>query len=552
MKAIKFSILHFAFYIIITPIFLFILSCSSPTNNPKGSLSGVVFLEGQNDHSGIVIGVYQLAELDPDIVYANETWPHIGVIINQHTEFDHRLQAPIAVTQTEADGSFELTKIPIGTYNLIAIKDGWGFKYLLEVEILEGENNLADKCKMENVKFKIDDSVILSASTKEKCIEGQTQNPEPNTSFNLFPLSLNPLETRNSDITLFAEEVLSSFFPDQSNHFLTDHHYIIDEDTELLPNQYLEIQPGAVVRINPGVDLTIHGTLKAQGQENNMFWVTSNDGFTQQQVTSIQQLDEVELYNSMELSDLATVVDDLITWGKWSWGNESFYSTVSNSVYHNLCFRNNFSGLKLTYAENISICNVLSYNCCNATAAGVVASNIENLTFSENILIKNHNGLYSKFSPTSLIKNNYILKNYRGIWGLTLKGSIEHNELVNNSECDIKLAGNTTQGLIEINYNNIRSNTGVWQYEQGSFSGFYVLQINYNNFFSQDCFIKFDSSGFYHGIDIDATNNYYDTASSFDMIYSKIIDTNILHPVEVEVIIQPFLTDENPDSGVQG
>lgn len=52
----------------------------------------------------------------------------------------------------------------------------------------------------------------------------------------------------------------------------------------------LEIyQPGAVVRINPGKDLTIHGNLKAQGEENNMFWITSNAGF---------ENDELLMFNS--------------------------------------------------------------------------------------------------------------------------------------------------------------------------------------------------------------------------------------------------------------
>ncbi|MCD4698132.1 MAG: hypothetical protein K8S16_18050 [Bacteroidales bacterium] len=49
---------------------IFLLSaCSSPTSTPKGSLSGTINLECLSDHLGIIVAIYDLAELDPDIVY---------------------------------------------------------------------------------------------------------------------------------------------------------------------------------------------------------------------------------------------------------------------------------------------------------------------------------------------------------------------------------------------------------------------------------------------------------------------------------------------------
>ena len=96
----KFKIQH-----LITPILFFLLlSCSSPTETPKGSLSGTVNLEGLSDHSNITVAIYDLAVLDPEIVSINQQYPHIGVIINQHTEFDHRLQEPVKYTETDAEG----------------------------------------------------------------------------------------------------------------------------------------------------------------------------------------------------------------------------------------------------------------------------------------------------------------------------------------------------------------------------------------------------------------------------------------------------------------
>ena len=216
--------LKFNNYLILSlfSLIFILVSCSSPTETPIGSLSGTVHLEHETDHSEITVALYDLAILDPTIVSINQGYPQIGVHISQHTEFDHRLQSPVKFTQTEADGSFMLEEIPTDIYNIVTIKDGLGFRYLYEVVINEGDNDLPSQ-------------------------------PE-----------------------IFGETIISEYFDEQNNYFLTDNHCIIEDDTELLPNQYLEIQPGSMIRINPGVDLTIHGALKSQGEENNMFWVTNN------------------------------------------------------------------------------------------------------------------------------------------------------------------------------------------------------------------------------------------------------------------------------------
>ena len=65
------------------PFFCFLLSaflifavasCSSPTETPKGSLTGTVSLEGQSDFSGIAVALYDLAYLDTTIVRINNQY----------------------------------------------------------------------------------------------------------------------------------------------------------------------------------------------------------------------------------------------------------------------------------------------------------------------------------------------------------------------------------------------------------------------------------------------------------------------------------------------
>jgi len=57
------------------------------------------------------------------------------------------LGKPIYQTQTKADGSYKLEGIKEGTYNLVAIMQGYGWKYLPEVEVAKG----TEKASVENI-----------------------------------------------------------------------------------------------------------------------------------------------------------------------------------------------------------------------------------------------------------------------------------------------------------------------------------------------------------------------------------------------------------------
>ena len=111
-----FYILNFTFYIL---LIITLLSCT--TQPQTGTLSGNVQLQGEEDHSNITIAIFELATLDPDIVAINQEYPHIGVIINQPTEFDHRFGNLVKYTETDANGNFKIKDIPTGRYNVVAI-----------------------------------------------------------------------------------------------------------------------------------------------------------------------------------------------------------------------------------------------------------------------------------------------------------------------------------------------------------------------------------------------------------------------------------------------
>ena len=520
----------------------FLVSCSNSTEVPKGSLSGTVTLEGETDHSEITIALYNLATLDPDIVSINQQYPHIGVIISQHTEFDHRLQEPVKYTETDAEGYFEIKKIPTGIYNIVALKDSFGFKYIYEFEIEEGENEISQaRCLQSSAGHSGEPFVKLSTGI----IEGRSEiSGIPNTK-HLVPSTQ---QNRNSDLTLYPETTYTDQVP--TTTFLTDHHYIIDNPygEVILYNNSLTIEPGAVVRITPHTDFVIHGTLYAQGEDNNMFWVTSNDGFSVFRFPFSVSRDEVAIYNSMILSEWASVSNDLIEWGKFDFANTCLLNKVNNLHMQNGIFRNGNCGFFSTNVDSTFCGKLFLMNCYGESEGGIHYLNVNNGIIKESILCYNCNGLKIKDGFMGEIKNNYFILNYYGGTFYYFIGSFVNNELINNIESDILLFGNPSNNgsSVIFSYNNFYSNIGIIQRPLDSYKYNPYIYINYNNFFCYLFFIKYNSQ--YMTNDIDATFNYFNGLENEEEIYEKIIDTSGYYLVNV--IIDGYVIIQFNNAGI--
>jgi hypothetical protein len=106
----------FALIRVIRGLLLFFLACTKqPTSPDTFSLSGTVHLEGQQDHSGVTVALYNLVELDTAVVRLQKEFPFVGVPISQQTEFDHRLAEPVYQTKTAGDGSYRIDNIKGGS-----------------------------------------------------------------------------------------------------------------------------------------------------------------------------------------------------------------------------------------------------------------------------------------------------------------------------------------------------------------------------------------------------------------------------------------------------
>lgn len=549
----KFYILHFTFYIIITPLLLVILSCTTSTDVSKGSLIGSVALENETDYSGISVSLYELAYLDTTIVRINNEYPHIGIKISQHTEFDHRMQTPIKTGTTAADGSFELKNIPTGTYNFVAQKAGYGFRYIYEISISEGENLLSEELKIKNVKSKMKKPVISTGMEKSNSSRGTLSNNSK-------------LRIQNSTLTLFPELHLSG---EISEEIIVEpyHHLVCDDDVTFVPGSRLEIQPNAVVRIAPGADLTIMGNFKAQGEEDNMFWVTSNDGFYAEVKSEKGEVksgsishftfpisrESIELYNSMQLSPLATVENDVIEWGKWDWGfNGLLYN--NNTVHiNNSLFKFLNCGLDIQSQDILLLTNIIFNNCSGEQNGSVFVNFSRGVDINNNIFFNNENSIKLTEVENSNIKNNYFIDGSKAIWNLSNSETIfEHNNI--NNFCGVY----NVCSKITIKYNNFNCVRGIQDRRVYGYYGNSELTINRNNFNCPTWNIY--SNGWYSGseeIYHNAKYNFWGT-TNLDEISDKIwdrLDEDPQNPDYFRLLAIfnyiPILNAQEPEAGIE-
>ncbi len=124
--------------VLILPVWL---SCSSTTGSGNDqNLTGKVLLDGQASGSGVRVSLYSLVSLDTALVRINQEYPNIGIQISQETEFDHRLTSSLFSVTTNEAGEWNLGKVSGGPFNIVFEKDGFGARYIHDVDVTTSRN----------------------------------------------------------------------------------------------------------------------------------------------------------------------------------------------------------------------------------------------------------------------------------------------------------------------------------------------------------------------------------------------------------------------------
>jgi len=391
-------------------ITILLLSCSSGTEPEKtGSISGTVQLvdDGKSlslDYSGLKVAVYKPATLDSTIVRINNEYPGIGVIISQETEFDHRLQNPIATATTDASGAYNVSGLSGGVYNVVFLKDGWTVKYLYSVSVPGG---------------------------------GTTA---------LGQMQIKP-----------AISLTESFY--SSMEFESDRTYIVNNTMSIVGSA--SIQRGARIYLNNGSVMKFYSGLDVTGGSDNGNYWWMDTAFNLYSATgvvidSLQYAGGMSLYggNTQLSYGLIRRTNYAITTfdGTFSFQdmdvcyfNTGYSLNNSGAILSKVQLRNGSTiGLQaLSTSDTLTINKCLVYN----TADGVVAYTAGGYSVRDSYFIANVNAVYPQ-NCSGVVEHNNFYQNTYDIRQYNAQSTISYNNFFHTR--------NTT--LLPRNYALIRNN----------------------------------------------------------------------------------------------
>jgi len=479
-----------------------IVSCQSSTEPNNGSLTGNIILINDTgdsnlnpaDNSGITVAIYPLAVIDSTIARLNNKYPGIGVIANQRTEFDHRSSSAIMTCLTKADGSFTFEGLNEGQYNIVSMKSGWGYRYIYNVNIQNGSNVLAG-------------------------------------------------DVGSGSIALYPETKVSGYLSLANLTVKNYHHLVIEDDTYVLSGNSLTIEPGAVVRINPGVKLEVMGSASIHGTSDSLITIISNDAIFSTQKSVPEPYDGIKFHASSNLINGGIEHIRLLN----STSGLSFFRSVSvnHSVLQGVNEIITAAGSTSDLVQ-VSITNcifVMDYSSPNYNASLASASPV---AVKKNIVIGS-NGLACRASSDIECTDNYINVTTIGLYYYDVANvSIMNNDII----AGLNAIYNNYRVTTTIVYNNITAADGL---RYSSFGN--VASASYNNLYCNHYAITYLDTSPEH-VHLSAQNNWFNTVDN-EQIQSLILDKNDysendpLYPLLSVVDYIPFKTSKQSNAGIR-
>ncbi len=409
--------------------------CTSSTKPHSSVIKGQVELVNDSgdpvldpvDYSGVLVTIYEQAKLDTLITNVNNQYPGLGVLVNQDSEFDHRNGKMIASSSTLADGSFEISSVRYGRYNLVIQKAGWGYRYMYDVIV--------------------DQSVELLAAPSLK---------------------------------LYPEKHLSGFV-DYEVSLPRWHHLVVIGNLVFSPESKLSMGPNSVLRIASACKIDIMGQFETTAIGGEMFRVTSDDLTYSRHSISYS---DIAPYHSFNLLPTSTVTGGEIAWGIFSSGSVCLSSQIEQSTTIRSCiFRSVDRGLWVINTPDVIVQRSV-FRSIGSTNVPVLFYGVSNGQISGNIISEGETGIRCDALSHPLVTNNVIIDNTNGIQVFDGNPNIRNN-FIRASEIGIRLAG----GYAPITtYNQITAARTIVIGYNGYYTNSRAV-INYNNLkASQYCY----------------------------------------------------------------
>jgi len=223
---------------------LIIVSCGSPTENKTYTISGKVLDDNSTGLENATVLVYVFHPLDTSITTFKNDFPQHGAELSMYNEFDHRTGTPIVQTSTNADGTFSLSGISKGDYNIVAYKQDYGYKYIENLSIDQDVQNLQ---------------------------------------FNLYSVISLP--------TAITEDI----------ELLSNRFYLLTSDLVILPGVSVQVDSNVTILVSPSCKINVYGVLNT-GMNSSLRIMCDDKIYSHSNTSSdIGRFDSVAFYDQSNL-----------------------------------------------------------------------------------------------------------------------------------------------------------------------------------------------------------------------------------------------------------
>lgn len=435
------KIRYFIFSLLIL-VSIFSFACTKNlTNTETFIISGVVTLEGETDYSDITVALYAPAELDTAIVNMHKRFPTVGFELTQAAVFDHREAAPVYTTKTDKEGKYTLANLPGGEYNLVASKEGFGWRYLYNINS----------------------------------------------------------ETQPADIKLLPEiEVQGTL--DLYTIWGAYQHVIVKGDIIVPEGAILMVDKGAVVRVDGYYGIEVRGEMRTNGDADYNIWFTrdiiDNNNYSWKGIQlycySIQCiLNFVKIENAkfaFKCNQANVIFNHCFIYNN-EYGiqayNEAECQVVSNIIQDNeICIDIESD------SKGEIICNIILNKAKSKSSTGIQSTSSQ-VSIKMNCLSLLYYGIFVEFENETLITQNYIRNCEFGVYyyygGKEETNEFLYNTIVNSGITSMMLVASTVGDCFpKINNNNIIQKNGRWLLiATGKRSNFHDIDAM-NNYWGQN------------------------------------------------------------------
>lgn len=479
--------------VVIMMLVLVMQACKTTSSTAKGSITGLILLDGETDHSGIVVSIFTAGLVPEKVRQIRQDYPQLAFPINDQVIFDHRDYAPLKTVFTSESGSFTFEKLPYGEYIIAYSKEGWGYNYLYDLRL-----------------------------DSEKLILGS----EP-------------------QLSLYEEIMLPNMI--SGNIILeSDKCYVADSDVVLDQNASLLFGSNARLLLKPYVKIIAQGIIMGP-QASQRAYVTSYSGVHPDVPLQMGLAEGLQLIRS------GSQLDNL----SFSYLSIGLKVQGSDQVMNRLSFTNCVTGLTINAATNASLRNSFFANNLNTNSAACYGYDVQGLSASYNVFYNNFIAQKHEIVKNAIIENNAYIDNnraYLNLWEST--ADFRYNDvrsdgvaIENSGRSNLSITYNNIESKVGVK--TYHTNNWYNLPNAGWTSG------GYNNFSPSQYAVQSEARYYNNGesFPLDFRNNFFNTTSQ-DEIEALIYDVHDLpepYTGSNWAIINylPFRTSSIPNAGIQ-